>query len=73
MARLLGADENRVASDNDKMMLRLLNPVVKLYTAKQAIAIASECLESFGGQGYIEGELLSCKFRFDQVGIFKIL
>lgn len=67
MARLLGADENKVASDNDKMMLRLLNPVVKLYTAKQAIAIASECLESFGGQGYIEDTGLPKILRDAQV------
>jgi hypothetical protein len=31
-----------------------LIPVAKLYTAKQAIAIASETLEAFGGGGYIE-------------------
>lgn len=67
MARLLGVDENKVASDNDKMMLRLLNPVVKLYTAKQAIAIASECLESFGGQGYIEDTGLPRLLRDAQV------
>lgn len=67
MARLLGADENKVASDSDKMMLRLLNPVVKLYTAKQAIAIASECLESFGGQGYIEDTGLPKLLRDAQV------
>lgn len=67
MARLLGADENKVASDSDKMILRLLNPVVKLYTAKQGIATASECLESFGGQGYIEDTGLPKLLRDAQV------
>ncbi|KAJ6648516.1 Acyl-CoA dehydrogenase family member 11 [Pseudolycoriella hygida] len=67
MARLLGADENKVGSDNDKMILRLLNPVVKLYTAKQSIAVASECLESFGGQGYIEDTGLPKLLRDAQV------
>lgn len=67
MARLLGAVENNVASDNDKMILRLLNPVVKLYTAKQAIAVTSECLESFGGQGYIEDTGLPKALRDAQV------
>lgn len=67
MARLLGAVENSVASDNDKMILRLLNPVVKLYTAKQAIAVTSECLESFGGQGYIEDTGLPKALRDAQV------
>lgn len=67
MARLLGAVENNVASDSDKMILRLLNPVVKLYTAKQAIAVTSECLESFGGQGYIEDTGLPKALRDAQV------
>lgn len=67
MARLLGAEENKVATDNDKMMLRLLNPVAKLYTGKQAIQVASECLESFGGQGYIEDTGLPKLLRDAQV------
>jgi alkylation response protein AidB-like acyl-CoA dehydrogenase len=35
-------------------LLRLLTPVAKLYTAKQAVAIASEVVEAFGGAGYVE-------------------
>ena len=35
-------------------MLRLLTPVAKLYTAKQAVASASEIVEGFGGAGYVE-------------------
>ncbi len=31
-------------------MLRLLTPLVKLYTGKQGVAVASEGLEAFGGQ-----------------------
>lgn len=67
MARLLGKVENNVATDEDKLILRLLNPVAKLYTAKQAIAIASESLEAIGGQGYIEDTFLPRALRDAQV------
>lgn len=36
-------------SGEDAMLLRILTPLVKLYTAKQAMAVASETLECFGG------------------------
>ncbi|MGH8372314.1 MAG: acyl-CoA dehydrogenase family protein, partial [Gammaproteobacteria bacterium] len=48
-------------------LLRLLTPVAKLYTGKQAIAIASEVLECFGGQGYIEDTGLPALLRDCQV------
>uniref|UniRef100_A0A669PXA4 Acyl-CoA dehydrogenase family member 11 n=1 Tax=Phasianus colchicus TaxID=9054 RepID=A0A669PXA4_PHACC len=54
MARLLGLAETNMASEQDQLLLRLLVPVAKLYTGKQASAIAIEAMESFGGQGYME-------------------
>ncbi|XP_019714528.1 acyl-CoA dehydrogenase family member 11-like, partial [Hippocampus comes] len=54
VCRLLGREESGIATQFDTHLLRLLTPVVKLYTAKQAVAVVSEGLESFGGQGYIE-------------------
>ncbi|KAF3850879.1 hypothetical protein F7725_012651 [Dissostichus mawsoni] len=54
VCRLLGREESGVATELDAHLLRLLTPVVKLYTGKQAVAVVSEGLESFGGQGYIE-------------------
>jgi len=42
------------ASETELQLLRLLTPVAKLYTAKQAVTIASEVVESFGGAGYVE-------------------
>ncbi|XP_032435332.1 acyl-CoA dehydrogenase family member 11 [Xiphophorus hellerii] len=54
VCRLLGREESGLASQLDLHLLRLLTPVVKLYTGKQAVAVVSEGLESFGGQGYIE-------------------
>ena len=49
-------------------VFRLLLPVAKLYTAKQAVAVASEGLESFGGAGYLEDTGLPQILRDAQVG-----
>ncbi|XP_070619119.1 acyl-CoA dehydrogenase family member 11-like [Erythrolamprus reginae] len=54
VARLLGLEETKEATEEEKHLLRLLTPLAKLYTAKQAIAVSSEGLECFGGQGYME-------------------
>ena len=54
LTRLLGKEECDLASETERSLLRLLTPVAKLYTAKQAIASASECIEMFGGLGYLE-------------------
>lgn len=51
---LLGKEETAEASETELKLLRLLIPIAKLYTAKQAISVASETLEAFGGAGYIE-------------------
>ncbi|XP_038054791.1 acyl-CoA dehydrogenase family member 11-like [Patiria miniata] len=67
LCHLLGLEECGEATQQDKQLLRLLTPVAKLYTAKQAIAIASEGLESFGGQGYIEDTGLPVFLRDAQV------
>lgn len=49
-------------------MLRLLTPIMKLYTAKQAIAITSESIESLGGTGYMEDSDMPRLLRDSQVG-----
>ncbi|XP_028269275.1 acyl-CoA dehydrogenase family member 11 isoform X2 [Parambassis ranga] len=67
VCRLLGREENGVATQLDTHLLRLLTPVVKLYTGKQAVAVVSEGLESFGGQGYIEDTGLPGLLRDAQV------
>jgi alkylation response protein AidB-like acyl-CoA dehydrogenase len=54
VAELLGKEEGGEASEIDLQLLRLLTPVAKLYTAKQAVGIASEVVEAFGGAGYVE-------------------
>uniref|UniRef100_A0A8C2H3P4 Acyl-CoA dehydrogenase family member 11-like n=1 Tax=Cyprinus carpio TaxID=7962 RepID=A0A8C2H3P4_CYPCA len=67
VCRLLGREGNRSARDRDTLLLRLLTPVAKLYTAKQAVSVVSEGLESFGGQGYIEDTGLPSMLRDAQV------
>ncbi|KAM9743649.1 acyl-CoA dehydrogenase family member 11 isoform 1-T3 [Menidia menidia] len=67
VCRLLGREESGLASQLDANLLRLLTPVVKLYTGKQAVAVVSEGLESFGGQGYIEDTGLPGILRDAQV------
>ncbi|NXP46761.1 ACD11 dehydrogenase, partial [Heliornis fulica] len=54
IVRLLGLLETNMVSEEDQALLRLLIPVAKLYTGKQASAVAIEGMESFGGQGYME-------------------
>ncbi|XP_066459876.1 acyl-CoA dehydrogenase family member 11-like [Eleutherodactylus coqui] len=67
VARLLGLEETNMTTEQDEHLLRLLTPIVKLYTGKQAIAIASEGLECFGGQGYMEDTGLPALLRDAQV------
>ncbi|MGB5192943.1 MAG: acyl-CoA dehydrogenase family protein [Polyangiales bacterium] len=53
VVELLGRIEAGEASDAEQLVSRLLTPIGKLTTGKQAVAIASETLESFGGAGYV--------------------
>jgi len=65
---LLGKVECKVATQEEDLMLRLLTPLLKLYTAKQSIAVTSECLESLGGTGYMEDSDMPRLLRDTQVG-----
>ncbi|KAG1664573.1 Acyl-CoA dehydrogenase family member 11 [Nymphon striatum] len=67
IAKWLGLDDCNLATDRDILLLRLLTPIIKLYTAKQAMNVVSEGLESFGGQGYIEDTGLPRLLRDAQV------
>src|SRR5262249_39641874 len=60
-------EETGAATDDERAVLRLLTPLVKLYTAKQAIATCSEVLEAFGGAGYVEDTGLPRLLRDAQV------
>lgn len=63
IAALLGASDSATQSHsplvpddpNEKLLLlRVLTPVVKAYTAKNSIRGVQECMESLGGVGYLE-------------------
>ena len=54
LARQMGLEDCGKIGEEDRLLLRLMTPVAKMYTAKAVVAISSEGLECFGGQGYIE-------------------
>ncbi len=66
-AELLGREETGQATTSEQAVLRLLTPLAKLLTARQAIASASEVLECFGGAGYVEDTGLPRILRDSQV------
>jgi acyl-CoA dehydrogenase len=67
VAELTGRSETGEISEDDAALLRLLTPIMKLTTAKQAVAVASEVLECFGGAGYVEDTGLPVLLRDSQV------
>ena len=67
--RLLGLDEASMATAADKDLLRLLLPLLKLYTGKQCVGVVSEGIECFGGQGYMEDSGIPVILRDAQVRI----
>ncbi len=67
VAELLGALEGGSADEEAQLLLRTLTPLAKLTTGKQAVAVASEALECFGGAGYVEDTGLPRLLRDAQV------
>ena len=64
---LLGREEAGELADGEEALPRLLTSIVKLTTGRQAVAAASEVLESFGGAGYVEDTGLPLLLRDSQV------
>jgi hypothetical protein len=64
---LLGKGEQGNAEETHTHLLRLITPVTKLLTGKQAVAGLSEVIEAFGGAGYIEDTGLPTLLRDAQV------
>ncbi len=63
-------DAARFAGKTDepsRKLLRAITPIVKLFTAKVAVACASEAIEVHGGNGYIEDSSLPRLLRDAQV------
>ena len=67
LAELLGHVETGTADDSDKALLRILTPIAKLTTAKQAVSATSEVIEAFGGAGYVEDTGIPTLHRDAQV------
>ncbi len=67
VAELTGQSETGEINEEETLLLRLLTPVMKLITGKQAVAVASETLEAFGGAGYVEDTGLPVLLRDAQV------
>jgi acyl-CoA dehydrogenase len=67
VAELTGRSEAGEIKEEEMLILRLLTPVMKLTTAKQAVVVASEVLEAFGGAGYVEDTGLPVLLRDAQV------
>jgi len=66
-AELLGREEAGTATEDEGRLLRLVTPLSKLTTARQAVAVTSEILEAFGGAGYVEDTGLPMLLRDAQV------
>ena len=64
---LVGRQEAGEATAEERALLRAITPLAKLTTGKQAVAIASEALECFGGAGYVEDTGLPRLLRDAQV------
>jgi alkylation response protein AidB-like acyl-CoA dehydrogenase len=67
VAGLMGKEELQQASEIESGVLRILVPVIKLYTGKQGVRVISEVLELFGGAGYVEDTGLPVMLRDAQV------
>jgi alkylation response protein AidB-like acyl-CoA dehydrogenase len=67
VAELTGRAETNEISQDESILLRLLTPLMKLTTARQAVAVTSEALEAFGGAGYVEDTGLPVLLRDAQV------
>ncbi|MBX3247011.1 MAG: acyl-CoA dehydrogenase family protein [Myxococcales bacterium] len=67
IVELIGKEEHGEISEDEAVLLRLLTPIAKLTTGRQAVAVASEVLEAFGGAGYVEDTGLPALLRDAQV------
>jgi len=67
LVELIGRQEVGEIDDAQKALLRVITPIAKLLTAKQAVSVVSECMEAFGGAGYVEDTGLPLLLRDAQV------
>jgi alkylation response protein AidB-like acyl-CoA dehydrogenase len=67
VCELLGRDDERALDAQEEQLLRVMTPLAKLMTGKQAVSVTSETLECFGGAGYVEDTGLPVLLRDAQV------
>lgn len=67
LVELIGKEEHAGLNEQETHLLRMLTSIAKLTTGKQAVAVASEVLEAFGGAGYVEDTGLPVLLRDSQV------
>jgi alkylation response protein AidB-like acyl-CoA dehydrogenase len=67
LVELAGRAETGQIDDQQRALLRLVTPLTKLVTGKQAVHVVSEVIESFGGAGYVEDTGLPQLLRDTQV------
>src|SRR6266404_686193 len=67
VAELAGRAETGEMDEDETWLLRVLTPVMKLTTGKQAVLVLSEVVEAFGGAGYVEDTGLPQLLRDSQV------
>ncbi len=63
LVELNGRQERGEIDEEQRALLRLVTPLTKLVTGKQAVAVVSEVIESFGGAGYVEDTGLPALLR----------
>jgi len=64
---LIGLRETDGLAPAEEAQLRLLTSLTKLTTGRQAVSVASEVIEAFGGAGYVEDTGLPVLLRDSQV------
>lgn len=67
VALWMGRAERGLLDESESSLLRLMIPLLKLATGRQAVAGISEIIEGFGGAGYIEDTGLPVLLRDAQV------
>jgi hypothetical protein len=63
LVELNGRQERGEIDDGQRALLRVLTPLTRLITGKQSAAVVSEVVDSFGGDGDVEGTELSKRLR----------
>ncbi len=67
VVELQGKDDCNTITEEERLLLRLLTPVAKLYTAKRGFGMISEMVEAMGGAGYLEDTGIAKMLRDAQV------